>query len=53
VWTLRGREAAEAALDYVAPVGERALFIASTLQAVQPYVVDAHSRHTASLRRRS
>jgi hypothetical protein len=38
IWRLLGREAAEAALDYVAPVGERAEFIAEALAAVAPFV---------------
>jgi transcriptional regulator GlxA family with amidase domain len=38
IWRLLGREAAAAALDYVAPVGERARFIAEALDAVSPYV---------------
>jgi transcriptional regulator GlxA family with amidase domain len=38
IWRLLGREAAEAALDYVAPVGERETFIAEALAAVAPFV---------------
>jgi transcriptional regulator GlxA family with amidase domain len=38
IWSALGREAAEAALEYVAPVGERGPFIAATLDAVAPFV---------------
>lgn len=38
ICSLLGEAAAEAALDYVAPVGEREEFIAAALAAVAPYV---------------
>jgi transcriptional regulator GlxA family with amidase domain len=38
LWRLLGREAAEDALSYVAPVGERDRFLAHALGAVEPFV---------------
>ena len=38
IWSLLDRAAAEAALDYVAPVGERAQFISAALAAVAPFI---------------
>ena len=38
IWRLLGRAAAEAALAYVAPVGEQASYIAGATGAVAPYV---------------
>jgi hypothetical protein len=46
IWTLLGRAAAESALDYVAPVGERAEFISQALATVEPFVT--HSPALAS-----
>ncbi|MDL1860734.1 AraC family transcriptional regulator [Betaproteobacteria bacterium PRO7] len=41
IWRLLGRDAAAAALEYVAPVGERERFVAQTLDAVAPFVESA------------
>ena len=38
IWRLLGRDAAETALGYVAPVGERAQYIADVLDRVAPFV---------------
>lgn len=38
LWRLLGRAAAEAALDYVAPVHERSKFISEALDAVEPFI---------------
>jgi hypothetical protein len=45
-WRLLGREAAERALDYVAPVGERAEYVAGVLGAVAPFVTGSVERVT-------
>ncbi len=41
MWRLLGREAAEAALRCVAPVGEEAAYLTSALDAVMPFVVSS------------
>jgi transcriptional regulator GlxA family with amidase domain len=49
IWRLLGRAAAEAALDYVAPVGERERFIADTVAMVAPYMADAPAGVSSTL----
>jgi transcriptional regulator GlxA family with amidase domain len=49
IWSLLDRAAAETALDYVAPVGERAEFISRALATVEPFVT-ASSIHAFSSR---
>jgi len=41
IWRLLGRDAAETALNYVAPVGERAQYIAGALGTVAPFLESA------------
>lgn len=40
LWRLLGRDAARAALGYVAPVGEQAQYVAEALARVAPYVTE-------------
>ena len=44
IWSLLDRAAAEAALDYVAPVGERAQFISTAVAAVAPFITEDTKR---------
>jgi transcriptional regulator GlxA family with amidase domain len=45
IWRLLGRDAAEAALNYVAPVGEHGQYIAGALGTVAPFITSAPAVH--------
>ncbi len=47
IWRLLGRDAAKAALDYVAPVGERAQYISGALATVAAFVTAGVERAVA------
>jgi transcriptional regulator GlxA family with amidase domain len=49
IWSLLDRAAAETALDYVAPVGERTEFISRAMAAVEPFVT-SNSIHAIASR---
>lgn len=51
IWRLLGREAAESALDYVAPVGEREQYVSGALGTVAPFIASAPELGVAARRR--